>query len=114
MYAMDRATRREQMHKWIALGRREGLTFRELASRSGVSMKTLYRWNAVFTAKAPSRETRSASAPAPQRFVELVERAPPVSEGRIEILLAGERRVVVSGAVEEASLVNVLRALERC
>jgi hypothetical protein len=113
MYAMDRAARREQMHKWIAPGRRERPTLREMASRSGVSMKTLYRWNAVFAAMASSREKRSASARSP-RFVELVERAPPVSEGRIEILLAGERRVVVSGAVEEASLVNVLRALERC
>jgi transcriptional regulator with XRE-family HTH domain len=106
---MDRQTRRKQMRGWLELGEREGLTRRELAERTGVSLKTVYRWAARFRGEREgSRGEEAASA-----FVEIVEE-PERPAGRIEIVVGGDRRVLLCGEVDEESLVRVVRALERC
>lgn len=102
------------MREWIELGRRERLTVRELSERSGEQPRTLHRWAARLRGEPspasplppPADEGRGA-------FVELVERAA-APTGRIEILPGGERRIVVSGEVDEAALARVVRAFERC
>jgi hypothetical protein len=36
------------MRKWIAIGLREHLTFKQLAKRAGVNERTLRRWSRVY------------------------------------------------------------------
>lgn len=48
--------RRREMERWLALGEREGLTFRELAERSGIPVGTLAWWA---WAAAPGRTAPS-------------------------------------------------------
>jgi len=108
------------MRRWLALRERRGLTYRELSERTGVSQGTLGYW-----AWKLRQEDREAAAEEQPGFVELVARedqAGPTSGpstvegigGRIEMVLGGDRRVVVSGEVDEASLERVLRVLQRC
>lgn len=108
------------MRRWLALRERRGLTYRELSERTGVSQGTLGYW-----AWKLRQEDREAAAEEQSGFVELVARedqAGPASGssrvegigGRIEILLAGDRRVVIGGEVSEALLERVLRVLQRC
>jgi len=121
------------MREWIELGEREGLTFQELAERAGVCRKTLGRWSARLRkegrrepSKLPSPEARARAEPQSEQarsavgtptpegaFVELVERASPQGD-QIQIVLSGNRRVVVDGAVDVEALVRVIAAVERC
>ena len=98
------------MRGWIALGIREGLSFKELAWRSGENRKTLSRWNKVFREEAASLETPEQDG---RSFVDLIERASSKSS-RIEIVVRGERRIVVDGSAIVEALVRVLAAVERC
>lgn len=105
---MDKRTQREWIRAWIAVGVRENLPFKDLSERSGISVRTLHRYNHVFR-----RESRE---PAPQTdedraFVQLVER---VQGGptRIEVYLPGEPRLVIDGAEVVRVLARMLRAVE--
>ncbi|MBI3269272.1 MAG: hypothetical protein HYZ53_09640 [Planctomycetes bacterium] len=101
--------RREQMRRWLARRERLGLTFRALSVETGVPVGTLACW-------AWKLRNESRGVPAKRRqpsFVELVaegERA----DGRIEVVLRGERRVIVDADVDAAALARVVAALERC
>ena len=111
MCGMDRQTRREQMLGWIEVRRREGLSFRALSERSGIPQKTLHRWAARFRDEEPSSDGLRASRGS--SFVELIE-VPSTASSRIEIVLGRDRRVSVPNEFDEATLVRVVRALERC
>lgn len=106
MLVMDR---RREVQRWLALRDREGLTYRDLSARSGLPANTLAHW-----AWRLRREERSTRESAP--FVELVpaQRHEDSAAGRVEILLRGERRVVVDAAIDPAVLARLLVAIERC
>lgn len=106
--------RRDEMRRFLARRERAGLTFRALSSETGVPVGTLAFWawklRQEAVESAPSSETTGG-------FVELIARPevlPEPSGSALEIVLAGDRRVVVRGAIDEAQLARVVRALERC
>lgn len=103
----------------MEVGRREGLTFRALAERSGLSVKTLYRWQARL------RVERRGTGKGSPAFVELAVaereeqanpalRSPDLGGCPLEVVLAHGRRVVVPVDFDEEALMRVVRALERC
>lgn len=98
--------RREQMRTWLALRKARGLTFRELSLETGVPAGTLGSW--AWKLRRESRDEEHPSA-----FVELVF-TQPESSGRLEIVLANGRRVLVSDGLDEDQLLRVVRVLERC
>ena len=101
--------RREQMRRWLALRDERGLTFRELSERTGVPVGTLACWSWKLRQRG-GRDRRERLD-----FVELVaEPAPGDPGGQLEIVLAGNRRVLVSCGFDERTLERVVRALERC
>lgn len=102
--------RREQMRRWLSRRERQGLTFRALSLETGVPVGTLACW-------AWKLRNERRSAPAKRRrqppFVELVAEGER-GDGRIEVVLRGERRVIVDADVDAAALARVVAALERC
>jgi hypothetical protein len=107
---MDELSQRERMREWIAVGLREGATFRELAHRSGLSERTLRRWNKKFRTEFASREEPDRDGRA---FVELVERVDP-DVPRIEVVLPEGRRVVLAGAAVLDVLVRAFSSRATC
>jgi len=105
--------RREEMMQLLGRRERQGLTFKALAQESGVPAGTLAFWAWKLRQEPRPREPVADQR---SRFVELVpgpeERA--VESGRLEIVLAGGRRVVVHDDVDEDRLVRLVQALERC
>jgi len=103
---MDKRTRREWIRAWIALGAREGLPFKEVSKRSGISARTLSRWSIVFR-----RESKRDAPPDDDQhaFLQLVER---VQGGptRIEVYVPGEARLVIDAAAIVRVLVSLLRS----
>jgi len=106
MVVMDR---REQMRRWLAQREREGLTFKQLSERTEVPLGTLACWAWKLRREgAPTASRKSGDA----RFVELVPQDD--AGGRVEIVLRGERRLIVDASIDEPSLVRILSALDRC
>ena len=105
---MDKRSRREWIRAWIALGAREGVSFQELAKRSGISARSLSRWSRVFREESrrgvPHDDDQHA-------FLQLVER---VQGGptRIEMFIPGEPRLVVDAAAIVRLLISFLRSAE--
>ncbi len=104
---MDKHSQREWIRAWIAIGLRENLPFKELAERSGLSRRTLYRWNHVFRRESELRQTPEEEQRA---FVQLVERIQ-VAPARIEVYLPGEPRIVIDGTALVAGLARALKAI---
>lgn len=107
---MDARSRRDRMREWIALGVREGLSSKVLAKRAGVDPRTLRRWSASLRQESeghgpPDREDHG--------FVELAEHVISTST-RIEVVLQGERRIVIDGVAVVEAVARVLAAIERC
>ena len=106
--------RRDEMRRLLSRRDRAGLTFRELSAESGVPMSTLSFWAWKLRREA---DESASSADGAGGFVELLARPEIIPEqvgAAIEILLAGDRRVVLRGEIDEARLQRVVRALERC
>jgi hypothetical protein len=105
---MDKTSRREWYRAWIAVGVREGLEFEELAKRSGLSRRTLHRWNSIFRKESQGLEP----SPDDRAFVQLVER---IQGGptRIEVYLPGEPRLVIDGAAVIRLLGRMIRTVEQ-
>ena len=93
---------REARAELLALKRREGLSFPELAKRTRIRVGTLRVWAGRERVKPPPRRTR---------FVELDVRSASVSEG-FEIGLPGGRVVRVRPGFDAAELRRLLGALE--
>lgn len=126
---MDLQWKTARMRRWIELGERENLTFRELAKRAGVHARTVSRWSRTLRVRDAEDGGYGAMDHAPRdpgaveaaargvlpngSFVELGG-AGAAPTGRIEIRLSGDRRIVVEGAVEVEALVQVIRAVEQC
>ncbi len=107
---MDKRSRREWMRSWIEVGVRENLMFTDLAKRARVSERTMRRWNEKLRKLSAQRATPERAEHA---FVELVERAD-ANAPRIEMVLPGERRIVIDGTAIVEALVRLLRDVERC
>jgi transposase-like protein len=101
--------RRATIRRWLALREREGLTYAQLAARSGINASTLAHWAWRLRRE---QETRDDGA-----FVELVPATGEVatsSRSQVVVELRGERRLVVDAAIDSASLTRLVQALERC
>jgi transcriptional regulator with XRE-family HTH domain len=111
----DRAGRRAWIRRLLGERERQGLTLAELSRRSGVPVGTLASWMARLRreAQAGCAEDRRAGSTG---FVELVSGAaelhPPSL--RFEVVLRGERRIVVPPAFDPSALERLVRALEAC
>ncbi len=111
MCGMETANRAEKMRHLLERREREGLTYRQAAAlEPDVSTNQLFWWRRKLFGRRAATVRRK---PTPETFVELVEScAKPAS--RIEIVIRGERRIVVGADVDEAALVRLVRALEQC
>ena len=110
MWTMAGMDRREQVRRWLARRERRGLTFRELSAETGVPVGTLAHWSWRL------RQEETDHPPRPRKraaFVELVEDRP-VPRSRIEVVVRGDRRVIVEEDVDAELLARVVSALERC
>lgn len=94
---------REDRAEVLALKRREGLSFPELAEQTGFRVGTLRVW---------AQRARALATPArPPRFVEVDVRGAPDTSG-FEVEVAGGRVVRVRPGFDAAELRRLLRALE--
>ncbi len=101
--------RRTEIGRWLAVREREGLTFRELARRSGICAGTLGHW--AWRLRREGVEGRKRE----HGFVELVATtAVDASSSRVEIVLRGERRMIVDAGIDVEALTRLLAAVERC
>lgn len=98
------------MRRWLSQRERLGLTFRALSVETGVPVGTLACW--AWKLRNERRRGRAKRRSQPS-FVELVAEREQV-DGRIEVVLRGERRVIVDAEVDAAALARVVAALERC
>jgi transposase-like protein len=97
------------MRECVALGVRDGLSFHELARRAGVTDRTLRRWNRLFREESLQRAVPDRAEGA---FVDLIEHSELGS--RIEVVLPGERRIVINGTAIVEALARILTAVDRC
>ena len=106
------------MRRVLGIREREGLTFRELAERTGVPAGTLTFW--AWKLRKESRSSQSCAATGSgSQFVELVpsaevERIRVERGGEIEVVLPNGRRLIVGEGFDEERFVRVVKALERC
>ena|SRR5215204_3702021 len=85
------------------------------ARRHGISRSLLLTWRRAFQAEAtPSSFVPAVIVPEPPPRPPQIALSPArAGQGRIEIVLARGRRVVVDGAVDPEALARVLQVLER-
>lgn len=110
-----RAERRERIERLFAERDREGLTLAELSRRSGIPQGTLAGWATRLRRERLRLEGAVAEKPAP--FLELIatgSSSDVSSAARYEIVLRGERRVLLERSFEESVLTRLVRALEAC
>jgi hypothetical protein len=100
-----REKRRAEIRRLLERREREGLTYGQLAAASGIPKNTLAAWSSRFR-----RERATGDAPG---FVELVEEEPR-SASAFEVVLSEDRRLRVAPGFDEAELVRLVAALERC
>ena len=98
------------MRRWLALRKREGLTYRELSVRVGVPANTLCQWAWRFR-----HESAQPAAEEPA-FVQLTSAASldTSSSQRVEIVLRSKRRLIVDAGMDSAVLTRLLTAIEQC
>lgn len=133
MVAMDLQWRVKWIREWVELGRRENLTYVELSRRSGLCPKTFARWSRTFRNERPW-EWESAAAPVasqssarastespPRELTSVADQATVAGADRartqphvIQIVLAGNRRVVVESSIDVEALARIIAAVEAC
>jgi hypothetical protein len=115
--AWHRARWRDHVRDWLS----SGLVGAEYCRRHGLSARSLYRWRGVFAASGelgkepgeacaqgePSRNARGS-------FAEVGVRGAMgwADEGRVEVVLAGNRRIRVEPGFDADTLGQVVRVLE--
>ena len=102
--------RRRQVQRWLAIRERDGLTYRELSQRVGVSANALAQW-----AWRLRRDAAESSRAGPE-FVELIPSATPqdAPSYRVEIVARNDRRLIVDAHIDVDTLTRILLAVERC
>ena len=100
--------RRDRIRRLLDRREREGLTFRELAERSGIPAGTLGSWAWKLRQEAAAQEDTG--------FVELVEAedVPTPARASFEIVLEHGRRILVRAPFDESALARLVALLERC
>ena len=97
---------RVRMEALLARRERQGLTFAQLSSRSGVPAPTLSWWSSRLRRESPERTSHGG-------FVELVASdAEPSSAARVEIVLRSGRQLVVREGITAATLSRLMTVLE--
>ena len=118
-----RAANRERMRRYLALRSREGLTFKALATRVGVTAATLLRWQRIFREEEGSEmpdlhQTLDHHGDHPSSFVELlIGRSPQGSSpfqprSFFEVDLGGVT-VQVPPDFDDAALARLIAVLRR-
>ena len=112
----SRAERREWIESLLRQRDEKGLTYRQLAARSGVAQATLAGWSW----RLRKRRLETAAAGRIRRhqpgFVELVPPSSEPREGddRYEVVLRSGHRLLVGSNFSEPILFRLVRALESC
>jgi hypothetical protein len=112
---MGKHERRAEIRRWLALRTSEGLTFVELARRSGIPSATLAWWSSrLRRVESAARPTEGCAKPGV--FVELtpgaVAQAPDPERGSLELVLERGWRLIVRPGFDEHELLRLLRTLE--
>jgi len=102
--------RRRQIQQWLAIRERDGLTYRELSQRVGVSANTLAQW--AWRLRRDAAESPSAGS----EFVELIPSTAvhDAPSSRVEIVTRNDRRLIVDAHIDVDALTRILVAVERC
>ena len=110
----------DEKHAMLAESFAPGASVAQVAQRYGVNANLLFTWRRQRAAKAPAESVKALEF-APVTVV--AERAAlearggdgdaARSAGRMEIVLAGGERIIVSADVDAAALARVVRALSR-
>ena len=113
----ERAKRHELIRRLLFERDQEGLTLAELSQRSGVPSGTLAGWVTRLRREAQA-EVKTAVGPRGRSpgFVELVPSTVDheAVAARFEIVLKGERRVVVPQTFDGSALARLVQVLEAC
>jgi transcriptional regulator with XRE-family HTH domain len=104
---MTNQDRREQMRRLLARRDREGLTFAELAGRSGIPVGTLAWWSSRLRSEREDREAGFVELKAPAEAA-----APSEGSDRLEVVLGSGRRVLVPAGFDAAELQRLVLALD--
>ena len=115
-----------QKRQIVAETHEPGISVPMMAQRYNLNANQIFRWRRLFreperagrtgrfvpvvVEAAPGQKADSATMPAPSESV-LVEGQ--AATGRMEIVLAGDRRVIIDRTVDGAALSRVIAALER-
>jgi len=114
--------------RWSAAERRtilaeadaEGAVVSEVARRYGVSASLLFRWRRLRKEATATRQTEPApgslagacfvplALPAPATATNKATSAPICDDGKIEIVLGGDRRIIVGKDVDTAALRRIV------
>lgn len=102
----------KRVERW----KQSGLTAAQYGAQTGLDSKQLFwwRWHLGRQTKATAAPKDRARQAAGMTFLpaRIVEPAPPVGGGQVEIVLANGRIVRVTGSVDAAVLAQVVRAAE--
>ena len=82
------------------------------ARRHGISPSLLFTWRRAFGAVRGASDQRPGFVPAVVRPEERTASPGATATGRMVIVLAGGRRIIVDAGVDAAALARVLEALE--
>lgn len=113
----ERAQQRELIRRLLSGREHDGLALAELSRRSGVPIGTLASWVARLRGEEEVDAANESARPS-AGFVELVASehcgVGEVSLPRFEIVLKGQRRVVVPSTFDDGALARLVRVLESC
>ena len=99
-------SRREHWQRILARQRESDLSIKAYCARDGVSYQSFFLWKRKFRSEA----VQSAPAQDKVTFAPVTVLSP-VTSGRIEIELPGQKRVCVHGPVDRQTLADVLAVL---
>ena len=113
----ERAQQRDLIRRLLTEPDHDGTALTELSRRTGVPAATLASWVERLRREDETEPPR-ASVRESAGFVELVASEQSVvadeSLSRFEIVLKGQRRVVIPAEFDDGALVRLVRVLESC
>jgi len=104
----------EQWREIVGRWRASGESAREFAARDGVVPGTLSWWGNRLKADMPRRARGAKAADSAFTQLRVTSSSSSSGGGRVEVVTASGLVVRVMGAVSEADLVSVLRAVQQC
>lgn len=110
MHTQPKASRREFWQQVLARQQASGLSIQRFCQRERLAAATFFQWKRRLRREGSPPAPAEAVGFAPVRIV--AESAGDRPAGTIEIVLAGQRRIRLSGRVDQATLADVLAVLE--